>query len=111
GAKTAIPPQRRVSTEPIRLSRATIDAPVVRSFPMPAPTPRKMPPYVVRHSSIHGRGVFARRTLRKGSRIIEYRGDRISVDAAERRPDSDPSNPYHTFLFELHDGRVIDAAV
>jgi SET domain-containing protein len=33
------------------------------------------------------------------------------VDEAERRPDSDPTNPYHTFLFELHDGRVIDAGV
>ena len=78
---------------------------------MPVRSSRKMPPYVVRHSPIHGRGVFARRTIRKGSRIIEYRGERISVDEAESRPDSDPSNPYHTFLFELHDGRVIDAGV
>src|SRR5690349_15870868 len=37
---------------------------------MPARSPRKTPPYVVRHSPIHGRGVFARRTIRKGSRII-----------------------------------------
>jgi len=78
---------------------------------MPVRSSRKMPPYVVRHSPIHGRGVFARRTIRKGSRIIEYRGERISVDEPESRPDSDPSNPYHTFLFELHDGRVIDAGV
>ena len=78
---------------------------------MPTRSPRKTPSYIVRNSTIHGRGVFARRTIRKGSRIIEYRGERISVDEAESRPDSDPDNPYHTFLFELHDGRVIDAAV
>ena len=68
-------------------------------------------PYVVRRSPVHGRGVFATRTIRKGADIIEYRGQRITMKEADRRPDSDPDNPYHTFLFELDDGRVIDAAV
>ena len=68
-------------------------------------------PYAVRRSPVHGRGVFATRTIRKGADIIEYRGQRVTMDEAERRPDSDPDNPYHTFLFELDDGRVIDAAV
>ena len=68
-------------------------------------------PYVVRRSHIHGRGVFAARTIRKGTDIIEYRGERITMKEADRRPDSDPDNPYHTFLFELDDGRVIDADV
>lgn len=77
---------------------------------MPAAKPPQKP-YIVRNSPIHGRGVFARRTIRKGSSIIEYRGERISMKEADRRPDSDPDNPYHTFLFELSDGRVIDAAV
>jgi len=71
----------------------------------------KTPLYIVRNSPIHGRGVFAGRTIRKGTCIIEYRGERITVKEAERRPDSDPQNPNHTFLFELNDGRVIDAAV
>jgi hypothetical protein len=31
------------------------------------------------------------------------------MDEADELPDSDPNNPYHTFLFELNDGRVIDA--
>jgi len=78
---------------------------------MPASKAAKLPLYVVRNSPIHGRGVFARRTIRKGTCIIEYRGERISMREADRRPDSDPANPYHTFLFELNDGRVIDAAV
>lgn len=67
--------------------------------------------YSVRHSSIHGRGVFATRTIRKGADIVEYRGRRISMDEADDLPDSDPDNPFHTFLFELNDGRVIDAGV
>ena len=76
-----------------------------------AATPRKRPLYVVRNSSIHGRGVFAARTIRKGATIIEYRGERITEREAERRPDSDPDNPFHTFFFELNDGKIIDAAV
>ncbi len=67
--------------------------------------------YVVRNSPIHGRGVFAARTIRKGAQIIEYRGRRISTEAADDLPDSDADNPFHTFLFELNDGRVIDAGV
>ena len=67
--------------------------------------------YVVRHSPIHGRGVFAARTIRKGADIIEYRGRRVSAEQADALPDSDSGNPFHTFLFELNDGRVIDAAV
>jgi len=72
---------------------------------------RPKAPYVVRHSPIHGRGVFATRTIRKGADVIEYRGRRISMEAADNLPDSDPDNPFHTFLFELNDGRVIDAGV
>jgi uncharacterized protein len=85
--------------------------------PMPAARPRKStttrpkPAYVVRHSPIHGRGVFATRTIRKGADIVEYRGRRISIEEADNLPDSDPDNPFHTFLFELNDGRVIDAGV
>jgi uncharacterized protein len=85
--------------------------------PMPAARPRKSTTkrpkraYVVRHSPIHGRGVFATRTIRKGADIVEYRGRRISVEEADNLPDSDPDNPFHTFLFELNDGRVIDAGV
>jgi len=71
---------------------------------------KKKVAYVVRNSAIHGRGVFATRTIPKGADIIEYRGRRISMDEADELPDSDPDNPYHTFLFELNDGRVIDAA-
>jgi SET domain-containing protein len=68
-------------------------------------------PYAVRNSTIHGRGVFATRKIRKGKAIIEYRGRRISWDEALKLPDTDPDNPFHTFFFSLDDGRVIDAGV
>jgi SET domain-containing protein len=67
-------------------------------------------PYVVRRSRIHGRGVFAARLIPKGTRIIEYRGKRIPYSlASELYPDED-GVPTHTFLFELDDDMVIDAA-
>ncbi len=67
--------------------------------------------YTVRSSATHGRGAFATRTIRKGARIIEYRGARSSWDVASERPLSDPADPYHTLLFELSDGTVIDAGL
>ena len=73
------------------------------------PKPKRA--YVIRSSPTHGRGAFATRTIRKGARIIEYRGARSSWDVASERPLSDPDDPFHTFLFGLSDGTVIDAGV
>jgi SET domain-containing protein len=67
-------------------------------------------PWSVRTSPIHGRGVFATRTIRKAAKIIEYRGARISQREAEAQAVRDPTDPNHTFLFELSDGTIIDAA-
>jgi hypothetical protein len=67
------------------------------------------PPYVVRPSPTHGRGVFATRTIRKGARIVEYRGSRLAPGAADKRPASNAADPYHTLMFKLHDGTVIDS--
>ena len=75
------------------------------------PKPKPARPYRVLNSPIHGRGVFATRTIRKGSKVIEYRGDRTNWDDALDRPPSDPDNPTHTFFFETSDGVVIDANV
>ena len=72
---------------------------------------RRKPPWTVRRSPTHGRGAFATRAIRKGERIIEYRGTRSSWSTACRRPWSDPSDPYHTLLFGLTDGTVIDAGL
>ena len=68
-------------------------------------------PYVVvRNSKIHGRGVYAARRIRKGTRIIEYVGDRISHDEADARYDARPDDG-HTFLFVVDDELCIDAGI
>jgi len=74
-----------------------------------APAQKKC--YRVRHSAIHGRGVFAATPIAKGMQIIEYRGERTTWEIVCERPASDPDDPAHTFIFELSDGRVIDAGV
>jgi SET domain-containing protein len=67
------------------------------------------PLYMVRRSGIHGRGVFAARDIPKGTRILEYRGVRISYDRAAELYSEDEDQPTHTFLFEIDDDTVIDA--
>jgi uncharacterized protein len=65
----------------------------------------------VRHSTIHGKGVFATRKIAAGTCIGEYEGERISARQAEKRTGSDPDNPFHTFFFSLENGRMIDGGV
>ena len=67
--------------------------------------------YVVRNSSIHGRGVFATRYIRKGTRILEYKGERISNREADKRYDDTKMKRHHTFLFTLDKKTVIDGAI
>ena len=76
--------------------------------------PRKArgPLYVVRNSPIHGRGVFAARYIRKGTRdSTEYKGERIDNDEADRRYDDSKMKRHHTFLFTLDRNTVIDGAL
>ena len=63
----------------------------------------------VKNSTIHGKGVFARKDIPKGKKIIEYVGEHISWKEALRRHPHDPSQPNHTFYFGLEDGSAIDA--
>ncbi|HUN74111.1 MAG TPA: SET domain-containing protein-lysine N-methyltransferase [Steroidobacteraceae bacterium] len=65
----------------------------------------------VRSSDVHGRGVFARRRIPKGMRIIEYTGDRITHAEADRRYEDHEESDNHTFLFSVDRGLVIDAGV
>jgi uncharacterized protein len=69
------------------------------------------PPIEVRNSSVHGRGVFATRRIEKGERIIEYLGERVSHEEADRRYESKEENDSHTFLFIVDSKTVIDAGV
>ncbi|HET7623380.1 MAG TPA: SET domain-containing protein-lysine N-methyltransferase [Gemmatimonadaceae bacterium] len=67
--------------------------------------------FEIRSSPIQGRGAFATRRIRKGTRLIEYVGERISHAEADRRYDDDTMRRHHTFLFTLNNRTVIDAAV
>jgi len=69
------------------------------------------PPILVRDSSVHGRGVFATRRIEKGERVIEYLGERVSHEEADRRYESKEENDSHTFLFIVDSKTVIDAGV
>jgi SET domain-containing protein len=66
------------------------------------------PAWIVRQSPIHGRGVFAQRTIAAGDCIIEYLGERIEWEEATRRAEVSGTPLNHTFFFSLADGRVID---
>jgi uncharacterized protein len=77
---------------------------------MPASFRKPARPWRVHTSPIHGRGVFASRTIHRGETVLEYRGRRTTWDEASEQPSPD-ADPNHTFLFALDDGRVIDASV
>ena len=65
----------------------------------------------VRASRLHGLGVFALRRIEAGTRVIEYLGERISHEEADRRYDHKRADDNHTFLFIADDTTVIDAGV
>lgn len=68
-------------------------------------------PFEIRRSRIQGRGAFATRRIRKGERIIEYAGERISNKEADKRYDDTRMRRHHTYLFTLTQRTVVDGAV
>ena len=71
----------------------------------------RQPLFEVRHSAVHGYGVFALRRIRKGTTVIEYLGDRVSHHEADSRYEDKHANDNHTFLFTVDSKTVIDAGV
>ena len=71
----------------------------------------KKTPFEMRASPIQGVGVFARRPMAAGTRIIEYAGEVISEREGDRRYDDRAMARHHTYLMSLGDGRCIDATV
>ena len=70
--------------------------------------PRDAYPFAIRRSSIQGQGAFATRRIRKGERIIEYTGERITNAEADRRYDDERMSRHHTYLFTLTQRTVVD---
>lgn len=57
-------------------------------------------------SGIHGTGGFARKKIRKGTRLIEYVGNRISKRESARQ-----CRLGNTFIFSLNDRQDLDGSV
>ena len=72
---------------------------------------RRQPLFEVRHSPIHGYGVFALRRIRKGTTVTEYLGDRVTHEEADARYEDKDPNDNHTFLFTVDSKTVIDGGV
>jgi len=65
----------------------------------------------VRASPLHGLGVFAARRIPRGTRVIEYLGERVSHEEADRRYHHKDAGDSHTLLFIVDPHTVIDAGV
>ncbi|MFQ3582179.1 MAG: SET domain-containing protein-lysine N-methyltransferase [Chloracidobacterium sp.] len=62
----------------------------------------------VRRSVIHGWGVFALTRIPARARIIEYKGERISREEADRRYARKLAQTTHTFLFTIDEHTLLD---
>jgi SET domain-containing protein len=58
---------------------------------------------VVRPSRIHSVGVFTTTPVRKGARVVEYSGTRITPEEADRLYEGAP----RTYLYGLEDGKTV----
>jgi SET domain-containing protein len=90
--------KRKSKTKAKTKSRTKAPAPIATSSLVEA-----------RNSPIHGKGVYAIAPIKKGARIIEYLGDRISHAEADRRYEKKADDDGHTFLFIASNRTVIDA--
>jgi uncharacterized protein len=99
--------KRRTTVRPTKKSSAR--SPAHRRSPVGRPGPINEW-LEARGSSIHGLGVFARRDIPKGTRMIEYTGEKVTNAEADRRYDDDSMARHHTFLFILNSRTCVDAA-
>jgi SET domain-containing protein len=81
------------------------------SKPAKTPAAKGNKYFALRKSKIQGRGAFALRPIKRGTRIIEYTGERITHAEADKRYDDEGMGRHHTFLFSIDSKTVIDAAV
>ncbi len=80
--------------------------------------PKTRSPYiVVKKSAIHSRGVFARRDIPAGTRVIEYVGEKVTKTESDRRAEGPLNrskknqNCGAVYLFELNKRYDIDGDV
>jgi uncharacterized protein len=73
------------------------------------------PLYIVRRSSIHSRGVFARQDIKKDDQIIEYIGVKISKSESERRANerlarAETTGEAAVYIFNLNKRQDLDGS-
>ncbi len=75
----------------------------------------KQDKYIVKHSKIHGTGVFAKKDIPAGEKIIEYVGEKITKKEADRRYEKKlESSTYDdgiVYIFTLNSRYDIDGDV
>jgi uncharacterized protein len=69
------------------------------------------PLFEIHRSPIEGVGAFALCRIRRGTRIVEYTGERITQVEADKRYQAGAAVHPHVLLFNVDDKIVVDAAV
>jgi len=70
--------------------------------------PRPLPKISVSKSKIHGTGVYAEENIKKGRRVIQYAGEKITSKEGTRRSEE---HDVLTYVFILNDNYDIDGNV
>jgi len=98
----AAPSTIRSSNPAVILSGKTI--PQSSYSPNPATRAKLVSvPLVVRPSPIHSVGVYTTTPIRRGRRVVEYAGERITPEEADRRYEGIS----RTYLYGLEDGKTV----
>ena len=58
---------------------------------------------IIRSSKIHATGCYTTTPIKKGAKVVEYTGDRLTVDQADELYDG----CFETYLFGLTDGKYV----
>lgn len=64
----------------------------------------------ISNSNVHHRGLFAKKFIKKGTRVIEYTGEKITSKEADRREELNDKIGI-TYIFILNSRYCIDGAV
>ena len=65
----------------------------------------------VKHSAIHGWGLFAKRLIHKGEMIIEYVGEKIRVELCDAREAYYDGRNIGSYMFRIDDRYAVDATL
>ncbi len=72
--------------------------------------------YIVKHSKIHGTGIYAYSEIKKGTKIIEYVGEKISKKEGDRRSEArikkylNSKKTGSVYIFELNSRYDVDGS-